>query len=325
MNAKKANLVFLLQILCTFVLLFGYVIVNMTTGWEMPIWLNLILSDLVLVLPGLLMVLATRTPLREMFPFHKVRLSTALLTLVFTACVTPLINVLNLFTQLFVDSAGAELAEAYMEYPMIPVILLAGVMAPLGEECVFRGVMYQSYRKTGRYVAGAVASAAAFAMIHMNFNQGAYALFMGICLVALYEATGNLWYTVISHAAVNLSSVLQVYIELAIAPESFDLANNMTEAETHAYLLHYMGVYGILSIGGIVLAVLVIGKMADLEGRREHFRTIWTKPVEKIIPERDPGLAEEMQKPRKPQILSASYIIGAVLALGYMVLGAILV
>lgn len=81
---------------------------------------------------------------------------------------------------------------------------LAGILvAPLGEEFVFRRFLFNTLRvANGRVVAYAV-SALLFALIHFNLPGTPAYLWMAICFTVAYERTGSIWGAVAVHALNN--------------------------------------------------------------------------------------------------------------------------
>lgn len=101
---------------------------------------------------------------------------------------------------------------------VVPLILTITVFAPIGEEVLYRGLMFRAFRDgLTRYLPlkytvwiAIILSAAAFALSHGNIDQkpqlGALAL-MGVLLAVAYQLTGSLFTTVIIHS-INNSCVL---------------------------------------------------------------------------------------------------------------------
>jgi uncharacterized protein len=84
-------------------------------------------------------------------------------------------------------------------------VLLGGLVVPLGEELLFRGVGYGSMRRYGAVVA-TIVSSLVFALAH-----GLNVVFLAVLVLAvlnavLYERTRSIWPCVATHAAFNLCS-----------------------------------------------------------------------------------------------------------------------
>lgn len=91
------------------------------------------------------------------------------------------------------------------------LVLVVGVLAPLGEEIFFRGFAHRVFRARFGLLAGSVASAALFALIHVS-PVGLYPIFLiGLVLAYLYERTGSLAAPFALHAVNNSFAVIVAY------------------------------------------------------------------------------------------------------------------
>ena len=86
--------------------------------------------------------------------------------------------------------------------------LLMGFAAPLSEELLFRGILFERLRVLLPFPWAALGSAAFFGLVHGNWAQGMYAALMGLVLAWLYEKKGRLREPVLFHSAANLTSLL---------------------------------------------------------------------------------------------------------------------
>lgn len=84
-------------------------------------------------------------------------------------------------------------------------LVLYGLVSPLAEEVVFRGVIYNRLRRFFGPLIGIVASALFFGIFHGNLVQGVYGTVMGICIAYVYERQGSFSGPLLFHAAANLT------------------------------------------------------------------------------------------------------------------------
>lgn len=119
------------------------------------------------------------------------------------------------------------------------------VVAPIGEEFVFRKLIIDRTHKYGGFVC-IFFSALAFGLMHANFYQFFYAFALGLVLGYVYYKTGRIWYSIALHAAINfVGSVLTSYLsvgldEMSKALESLDLQNaeqSLTFVEEYGLIL----------------------------------------------------------------------------------------
>lgn len=84
-----------------------------------------------------------------------------------------------------------------------------GMITPVMEEVLFRGLVYKRLKGyTNNVWAAAAGSAALFAVYHGNVIQMLFAFPMGILLGVLYQKWDTVKAPAVFHAAVNISSVL---------------------------------------------------------------------------------------------------------------------
>ena len=84
-------------------------------------------------------------------------------------------------------------------------LILYGLVSPLAEEVVFRGVIYNRLRRFYGPVIGVVVSAIFFGAFHGNLVQGVYGACMGILIAYVYERQGSFFFPVLFHAVANLA------------------------------------------------------------------------------------------------------------------------
>lgn len=105
-------------------------------------------------------------------------------------------------------SAAYEKADqAIFAPPLWIQILCTGLVIPLAEELIFRGLAYTEVRREHSFGTAAFVSAVYFGLFHGNMVQGIYALILGLMLAWLFERSGRLSSVWAFHAAANLTSV----------------------------------------------------------------------------------------------------------------------
>ncbi len=105
-----------------------------------------------------------------------------------------------LFFSVHVSSTAVYAGEAFLLSVFATVILPA-----VCEEIFFRGLILNS---TGRTIMDVLFSSVLFALLHMNFNQMAYAFVMGILLAYIVIETDNLTAGILVHALFNMITLL---------------------------------------------------------------------------------------------------------------------
>jgi membrane protease YdiL (CAAX protease family) len=94
---------------------------------------------------------------------------------------------------------------------LVALVLVIGIIGPLGEEIFFRGFAYTALRHRFGPALAAVGSAAFFAAVHLNPGALIPIFLMGLLLAALYQRTGTLAAPFALHAANNTFAVILAY------------------------------------------------------------------------------------------------------------------
>lgn len=90
-------------------------------------------------------------------------------------------------------------------------ILTVGILAPIVEEFILRKLLVDRVVKYGEWTA-ILTSGVLFGLLHGNFQQLFFATFIGIFFAYIYVRTGKIWYTILLHMIVNLTtSVFTMY------------------------------------------------------------------------------------------------------------------
>lgn len=128
---------------------------------------------------------------------------------------------LNLLLELtgLTNSSAAYQNVADRQYAagIVPALLLYVVAAPLAEELLFRGIVYNSLKRAMKPLAALAASSVFFGIYHGNTVQGIYGFCMACLLCFLYEYFGDFKAAVLAHALVNLFSYLLSYTPLCVS------------------------------------------------------------------------------------------------------------
>ena len=105
-----------------------------------------------------------------------------------------------------------EIQAAVFNASPVLVIVQTVVLAPVSEELLFRGILYNRLEKCfGGFWAPALISSAIFGVYHFNLAQGIFAFLFGLLACAVYDKVRNLWASMALHIGANLLSVILVY------------------------------------------------------------------------------------------------------------------
>jgi membrane protease YdiL (CAAX protease family) len=111
--------------------------------------------------------------------------------------------------------------EAKSPARIIPLVLVATIIAPMSEELVFRAGVFRFFRTRIPRVLAYLLPALLFAGLHVNWTSlEGLASFAPLFVLALvfsfaYERTGNIATTIIAHGLFNLNTIVLIYCGLS--------------------------------------------------------------------------------------------------------------
>lgn len=102
-------------------------------------------------------------------------------------------------------SEGAE--ATFAGQSPILLILATVILAPLAEELIFRGMVYERMKHYLGIPVSIVLTSLLFGLYHGNMIQFIYATLVGLLLAYYYEKSGSLLASIIAHMAMNALAV----------------------------------------------------------------------------------------------------------------------
>lgn len=203
----------------TTVLFYGMSFVSGYLAYEVadPMVLQ-VLTQTLLFIPAMIYALIKRQSIPKMVRMKKTRPINFLMAVLVLACAYPVIIVINMISMIFVENAVADTMSFMLtNYGFFVPFFVVAIMPGFAEEFLFRGVAYSGYAKS-HPIAGLLISSAAFGLMHGNFNQLPYAIFLGALFVLMLEATDSIWITMFMHFLLNGSNIVMMYL---LGPEAY--------------------------------------------------------------------------------------------------------
>ena len=106
-----------------------------------------------------------------------------------------------------------EVLRSATYWPDILAIVLAGtIMAPIGEELFYRGMIYPVFRKHLGPVWGAITAGLIFGLAHMDLWRAIPLAIGGAALCYLYEKSGTIFAPMLAHAVWNGTMFALVFL-----------------------------------------------------------------------------------------------------------------
>ena len=106
------------------------------------------------------------------------------------------------------SAAYQETADVLYTPSLLVQVVCLGIIVPITEEFVFRGLMYKRMRRSATARKAIISSAVFFGIYHGNLIQMIYGIICGLLLAYLYEKYGSIKAPILAHILMNLTSVL---------------------------------------------------------------------------------------------------------------------
>lgn len=169
---------------------------------------------------------------------------------------------LNLLFSLigFTESSQAfsDTARAQFGVDFLIGLVLYGILSPVAEEAVFRGLIYNRMKRCFRFEIALIVSALLFGLYHGNLVQAVYGTILGLLIAYMYELHHSFAVPVLFHAIANVSIYVMTYYQIFA-----DIDRNVGMAVS------------IVSLLGAVACILYIRKCAknadNKNGRRKKY------------------------------------------------------
>ena len=161
-----------------------------------------------------------------------------LLAIVISFGVTSIGNLLGtLLSQIFALVSGSEISnpliDVMTESSPLLMFLASVIIAPIGEELIFRYIIINRTRQYGEKFA-IILSAAMFAAFHTNIFQIPYAFLVGLVFGYIYIKTGKIRYSILIHAIINFfggflaTFLVQYFAEIPLDLSGFTTSDYIT-------------------------------------------------------------------------------------------------
>ncbi|MEF9839463.1 MAG: CPBP family intramembrane glutamic endopeptidase [Lachnospiraceae bacterium] len=123
------------------------------------------------------------------------------------ACIA-LNNLMTLSNIAFLSETYQKVNNGFYSSKWIIQVLGLGLIAPIAEELIYRGLLYKRLKETSSRGMAMFYSALIFGLYHGNIVQAIYGFVLGLAFAYLYEQYGSIKAPIIAHVIVNLTSVV---------------------------------------------------------------------------------------------------------------------
>ena len=279
---------FFLSLICVY-LCVVMILWKTNIGSHITMVQNLILSQSMIFVPTIIYILISKCDLRETLRLKKTHWLAIIIVPAFVVALEPLMTLINAISLLWVESATTELATGLVSNHKLWVsTLLMAVTPGIVEELAYRGVIMGSYRYGSR-LAAIIIGGIMFGAMHMNFNQMAYAMVLGMMLGFLAEATGSIFTTMYAHFCFNEISVIISYI-----------------ASHVSVLKQTILIYIPFAFMGLCAAAAMIVLLAYLNGRHMDMLAMFRRNRNAEV--------------KRPRIISVPLVLALCVCIGFMII-----
>ncbi len=301
MNRKKAGWLYLIIACISIGISLLLTVLYVKSEFELDMIPNILLSEAMLIVPTFFVLLFSKDKVKDVLSIRKMKWSTFFGVIGFTMAASPLITLVNLVSQLFVENTVAASSNQFLSLHPLLLVFFVGVLAPVCEEVVFRGAIFGGMKKEGNVFKAVLASGLLFGLLHMNINQASYAFVIGILLGFLVEATGSIFSSIMFHVLINASNaIMMIFSGSVVSDEVMENADAMV---TTGLLLNMICVYLFMAVIGTTIAICLLVWMSKNEGRQPLLVKAW-----------------EDRKVKGGKVISIPFIIGVVISILFMLL-----
>lgn len=313
--------------------------------FTLPSAIRIVIGQLILILPSVIYLIMKKEKVTELLRIRKISIANVILLILFAFLILPILAVCNAFSMLFTrNEISVQVEGIVTNVPLFAALILIALIPCILEESVYRGMFYNEFRKI-RPLAAVVLSGLLFGLMHMNFNQFAYAFVLGCILPLVIEATDSILASMVIHFTINANSTIWMYLLPKVMQWAEDMMQSAAKesgvsvqdimgdaaqggsvseianavGNDKMALLASMRLYAVIGVVTGVLAFLVYKAIAKNAGR-------WEILCEKFG--RSSGGESEgnvQTGEAKERLLSLPLVIGIVLCLAMMVYRAIAV
>lgn len=267
----------------------------------LPVFAMILVPQGLIIIPVILYVIITKQNFLKLIRFRKMNIWSLLLVIPLVYMIQPLLICINAFSMAFSTNVISDTMGSIVEtMPYIAGLSLMALLPALVEEITFRGVLLNSFHRDSNPWPAILFSAVCFGCMHMNLNQMAYALVLGIIMGIILEASGSILSTMLVHFIFNGTSVSLLYLlpkfavwyvntleengmtleQVGLTQQDIDSLINVgqsTEAAAPGQMLQTGAMMLIPALIGLALAGLVIYLIAYLNKRHLILKGMFTK------------------------------------------------
>ena len=122
------------------------------------------------------------------------------------AIILTLLSQIDIFSKVF--NNYEQMSEMIFGGSFVLTLLSVGIIGPIFEEILFRGLVFGELRKITKVKVALVLQALLFGIYHLNVVQGVYAFILGLIIGFVYYRSNSIIAPIIIHVSINSLSVI---------------------------------------------------------------------------------------------------------------------
>lgn len=253
-NIKKANELYFILVLVSLIVMPVVFIV-------IPDNLELFIQFPLLLVPVVLFVKKQKYNFTDAFNLKKFNPINIPAVLALTVLMQyPISLVSQITSDIFGDQLSFLFDDVVSSSSLLMLVLLIAVAPAICEELIFRGILFNEYKKSTSIKTLVLMNGLLFGLFHMNIQQFSYAFIFGVLSAIVVYLTDSIYPSILMHFLNNFISV----IEMKYPGSYFSVLNYIVPSGNDVFTY---GVLIILSAVSIVAAVFVIKSMAKTNGK----------------------------------------------------------
>ncbi|HCJ07780.1 MAG: type II CAAX endopeptidase family protein [Lachnospiraceae bacterium] len=290
---KQAGLFFFILLLIELPVSFAIGIVQDQFDAQYATLISVLMTQGYLLLAALLYIKVTHKKFGTDLQVKRYKISSFFLSLLLLMVASPMASWLNVLSQLFAknETSGA-IYDITQNVPMWLAVLIIGCLPGFVEETIYRGILFSAFRKRS-VLTGVIISGLSFGLMHMNFNQILYAIYLGIVFALLVEATGSLVSTMILHMLFNALNTSYLYLlpkiyeilgSVSSEYANFDIEAELAKTPERGTLYIMLEALAPMAAIGVVLMILILKAIAKINGREFSWKYLCSRREESSKP-----------------------------------------
>lgn len=290
---KRAGLFFFILLLIELPVSFAIGIVQDQFDAQYATLISVLMTQGYLLLAALLYIKVTHKKFGTDLQVKRYKISSFFLSLLLLMVASPMASWLNVLSQLFAknETSGA-IYDITQNVPMWLAVLIIGCLPGFVEETIYRGILFSAFRKRS-VLTGVIISGLSFGLMHMNFNQILYAIYLGIVFALLVEATGSLVSTMILHMLFNALNTSYLYLlpkiyeilgSVSSEYANFDIEAELAKTPERGTLYIMLEALAPMAAIGVVLMILILKAIAKINGREFSWKYLCSRREESSKP-----------------------------------------